>query len=170
MFKINKLYNVRFIAEARQYLRAQRIREKGAKAFLEKSVGKQQIKIAALFNLRIYLMLTARNGKNVLHSVFNGIKKRVIGCNVAGMEGYHHVCPAGENTVARNVIDKEFKVIIAVFFCNFVAVFNNVPFKVKADNLCVHLFYLSKIIVYDKRQIAFSASEVEYGYIGKPAF
>lgn len=63
MFKINKLYNVRFIAEARQYLRAQRIREKGAKAFLEKSVGKQQIKIAALFNLRIYLMLTARNGK-----------------------------------------------------------------------------------------------------------
>ena len=170
MFKVNELNYICLVAETPENFRTQRIREKGTKALLDQPMRKQKVKVSAFFDLSVDLVLTAGDREDVFDFVLDCVKQRIVGRNVAGVQGDYHVCLPGENAVARHVVDKKLKVFIAVSFCNCVAVFNNVLFEVEADNVRLDVLDFREVIIDNEREIRLSAAEVKNRDLAEIAF
>lgn len=110
-------------------------------------------------------MLTAGHAEDVLYALFDGVIECVICGGVAGVKGYYHVDIFVVEDVLCDVCNYEFKIGVAVFFCNIVAVFNYVGLKVVAYDLGFYVFYLCEIVVNDERELGFAATEIENGDI-----
>ena len=124
----------------------------------------KDIKVSALVNAVIHLVLTAGYRENVRHLMTYCVMKSKVCCDIAGVKGDYHINVTLEKLSLCDIVDIKLKVFIAVLLCRFVAVTDYILLEVIADNRCLYASYHSKIVINDKGKIAFSAAEIEYCY------
>ena len=161
MLKVDEFDHIHAVPRVLQHRGTDGVRQQRGEALLQQSVGKQQIKIAALLNLRVHFMLAAGHGENILYAPFHRIVQRIVRRGVAGVERDDHVDMLAVERVARDVGDNKAQILIAVSRRNVVAAPDHVFLQVVADDLRLHAALDGEVIVEQKRQIRLAAAEVK---------
>ena len=110
-------------------------------------MAQENVQFAALFYLRVYLMLAAGDGENVLHVVLQRVVQGVVGGNVAGVQRHDHVDMPVVERVARHVGDVELKTGVAVLRGDAVAALHDVGLQIVADDVRAHTALLDEVII-----------------------
>ena len=147
MGKVDELYHVHLVAHVLQHRGADGVGQQRGHALLYYPVAQENVQLAALFYLRVYLVLAAGDGENVLHVVPQGVVQGVVGSNVAGVQRYDHVDVPVVERVARYVRDVELKAGVAVLHGDAIAALNDVGLQVVADDVRAHTELFDEVII-----------------------
>ena len=105
-------------------------------------------------------MLAARNGKNNFCIPFDGLFQRIVSRRVARVQRHHHIDLVAAG-IRSDVTLIEMQLFIAVFLRQSVADCDDILFQVKSDDIDIQFFQFAEVIIHRKRQIRFSAAEIE---------
>ena len=105
-------------------------------------------------------MLAARNRKNNFCIPFDGLFQRIVSRRVARVQRHHHIDLVAAG-IRSDVALIEMQLFIAVFLRQSVADCDDILFQVKSDDIDIQFFQFAEVIIHRKRQIRFSAAEIE---------
>lgn len=145
--KVDELYHVHLVAHVLQHRGADGVGQQRGHALLYYPVAQENVQFAALFYLRVYLMLAAGDGENVLHIVLQRVVQGVVGGDVAGVQRHDHVdmpvvgaCRASRRR--RGTQDG-----VAVLRGDAVAALHDVGLQIVADDVSAHTALLDEVII-----------------------
>ena len=139
----------------------QAVRNQSRHPLFQKAVAKNRLQ-GLVSDLSIQFMLAAGHGQNRPGIPLHRSGQRIVRGSIAGVERYHQVYLV-HSLIIRDIPCQKLQLFIAEPLRQLIAAANNILLQIQADNPQVKSLQFPKIIVHGKRQVGFSAAEINHG-------